>query len=48
MLERIKYLRDVQKSLEHSIEIAIGFALASPIINAFVRAPQTLLLILQV
>jgi len=38
VLERIRYLRDVQKSLEHGIEIAIVYGFAAPILNRVFRA----------
>ena len=45
LVERVRYLRDVQRSIEHGIEVAVGFVLASPIVNLFIRAvPKVLIL----
>ena len=38
LVERVRYLRDVQRSIERGIEVAVGFVLASPIVNLFIRA----------
>ena len=45
LLERIRYLRDVQRSLESGLKEAIAIAIASPIINIFARVPQLFLAI---
>jgi len=37
LLKRIEYLRDVQRSLEHGIEIAIIYGFAAPILNSLFR-----------
>ncbi len=44
-MERIEYLRDVQKSLEGAIKEAIAIAIASPIINIFVKRVEVFLVI---
>lgn len=45
LVERVRYLRDVQRSIEHGVEVIIGIVLASPIINAFIKTPQLFLII---
>jgi len=45
LIERVKYLRDLQRSLEGGIKECIAIAVASPIINTFIKVPQAFLAI---
>ncbi len=43
LLKRIEYLRDVQKSLERGVEIAIVYGFAAPILNSVFRITKLFL-----
>jgi len=37
LIERVRYLRDIQRSLEGALKEGIAIVIASPVINVFVR-----------
>ena len=45
LIERVRYLRDVQRSLEGAVKEAVAIVVATPILNIFLRYPLAFLTI---